>query len=72
MQAKKVYSIAVASIWLLLLVGYSIWSILVIKNEDLQIIVGTAIMFLLMIISMLFYAYFHRKLRMKKQQQQWG
>ncbi|WP_397536768.1 DUF1648 domain-containing protein [Rummeliibacillus pycnus] len=71
-QVKKIYSIAVASIWLLFLVAYSIWSILVTHSEDLQIIVGTALMFLLMIVSMLFYAFFHQKLRVEKQQKQWG
>lgn len=71
-QAKKIYSIILASIWLLLLFGYSICSIVVIHNEDFQIIIGITLMFLIMIISMVLYAYFHWKLKIKKQQQKWG
>ncbi len=71
-QVKRIYSIALACIWIVMFVGYVVWSLLIPSNDDLQVIVGTSLLFLLIIISMLFYAYFHRKLQLEKQQQRWG
>lgn len=71
-QAKKTYSSAMAVIWLVLLVGYSVWIWSNNQNDNLQVIIGMMIMLLYILISMLFYTYFHFKLQKEKQQKQWG
>ncbi|MGX9132890.1 DUF1648 domain-containing protein [Rummeliibacillus sp. JY-2-4R] len=71
-RVKRIYSMALASIWIVMFIGYIVWCLLIPSNDDLQVIVGTSLLFLLIIMSMLFYAYFHRKLQLEKQQQQWG
>ena len=71
-QKKKAYSITMAVIWLVLLIGYSTWVLSINQNEELQIVVGVIIMLLFILINMLFYTYFHRKLQMEKRQKQWG
>ena len=71
-QTKKTYSVAMAIIWLLMIVSYSIWGLSINQNGELQIVVGVFTMLLFILISLLFYTYFHRKLQVEKQQKQWG
>jgi uncharacterized membrane protein len=71
-QAKRIYCIATSIVWLLMIISYSIWTLSINQNEDLQIVVGVIIMLLFILISLLFYTYFHRKLQIEKRQEQWG
>ncbi len=71
-QTKKIYSIAMFIIWLILLISYSIWALHINYNENLQVVVGIGTILFFILISLLFYAYFHYKLQKEKRQEQWG
>lgn len=69
---KKGYSLIVLCFSLVALLVFAVWGIQGNPSEDQLFLVGTAILFAIMLVSLACYIYFHAKTTQLKRQEKWG
>ncbi|MEK9199568.1 DUF1648 domain-containing protein [Ureibacillus sp. 179-F W5.1 NHS] len=70
-KLKKQYAIAVALISIVLLTGYSVWSLTTEPQEEQMAIIGMLMEFGILLISLSLYIYYHGKTKQLKIQHKW-
>lgn len=69
---KKRYSLTVFCFSIITLIGYLIWILKVNPLEDTIVLAGVVIQFVIILLSMSLYFYFHAKTMQRKKTKKWG
>ncbi|MEK5484370.1 DUF1648 domain-containing protein [Viridibacillus sp. FSL R5-0888] len=70
--SKKIYTLTLLSILIIIVAGYILWELNSRVNDELAVIVGISLQFILIGISMVMYFIFHNKITKLKKVEEWG
>ncbi|MGE7625164.1 DUF1648 domain-containing protein [Viridibacillus sp. NPDC096237] len=70
--SKKIYTLTLLGLLAIIIVGYVLWHLNSTVNDELLIIVGIILQFILIGISMLMYLILHNKITELKKVEEWG
>lgn len=70
--SKKIYTLTLLGLLAIIMVGYVLWHLNSTANDELLIIVGIILQFILIGISMLMYLILHNKITKLKKVEEWG